>query len=409
MPLQPFFRLVTFVALSLTLGLVALTPAFAEDEKPTVAEWETVLDFDSQIFPSYIISTATMKPDPTDEEENDSTVLGDQFGIIGIAITVPEDNTKVKVTVKKNKLMDASVWEGEIPKAGEQFFISPQIAYDYDALRKVRQQAPLNISLEVEIDGKPAGSKSATAMIHSINDCPFGVAHSEEMGEDNEGYDDLGWMFAAYVNESHPWIDKVLKDALESGVVSAFDGYQSGDRDQVLAQVYSIWNVLQKRGIKYSSITATPGGSKLVWSQHVRFLDECTDNQQANCVDGSVLFASILRKIGVEPFLVTVPGHMYLGVYLDPKKEDFIGLETTLVGIKDTRDSDSVKDMIAKLPEDKQELPSLKSFAAAVEIGSADLEKNAEHFADENSPAYQIIDVEEARETGVMPISYEKE
>lgn len=199
MPLQPFFRLVTFVALSLTLGLVALTPAFAEDEKPTVAEWETVLDFDSQIFPSYIISTATMKPDPTDEEENDSTVLGDQFGIIGIAITVPEDNTKVKVTVKKNKLMDASVWEGEIPKAGEQFFISPQIAYDYDALRKVRQQAPLNISLEVEIDGKPAGSKSATAMIHSINDCPFGVAHSEEMGEDNEGYDDLGWMFALVV------------------------------------------------------------------------------------------------------------------------------------------------------------------------------------------------------------------
>ena len=194
---------------------------------------------------------------------------------------------------------------------------------------------PLNVSFAVELDGKSAGEKTETLQVHSINDCPFGVSNEEETLND-EGYiagsAEIGWMFAAYVNENHPMLDKILQEALATKTVSAFLGYQR-DETEVVKQVFAIWSALQKRGIQYSSTTTTPGGSEVVYSQYVRFLDQSITNTQANCVDGSVLFASILRKISIEPFLVTIPGHMYMGFYLSADKKDFVGLETTAIGV----------------------------------------------------------------------------
>ena len=64
----------------------------------------------------------------------------------------------------------------------------------------------------------------------------------------------------------------------------------------------------------------------------MRLLDETINNDQANCADGSVLFASLLRKIGIEAYLVMVPRHCYLAFALDEKGEKIVALETTLIG-----------------------------------------------------------------------------
>ena len=81
--------------------------------------------------------------------------------------------------------------------------------------------------------------------------------------------------------------------------MTSFTGYQSEDADEVLLQVFAVWNVLQRRGIKYSDISKTTPNS-VVTSQTVRFMDESLKSTQANCVDGSVLMASILEKIGIK-------------------------------------------------------------------------------------------------------------
>jgi hypothetical protein len=70
-------------------------------------------------------------------------------------------------------------------------------------------------------------------------------------------------------------------------------------------------------------------------SQYVRTLQESFVNTQANCVDGSVLFASVLRKLGIEPFLGIVPGHMFVGYYLDREMTTRSFLETTMLGNED--------------------------------------------------------------------------
>ena len=380
-------------------------------------EWTPEANMDHQLFPSLLIATATARPIEEDDAEAktpDPYLLGERFGLVGVSIKSPAANTKVKVTLKENDLMQSSTWSGDLAEADKEYFIAPKVNYKFERLRRTTQQVPLNVSFAVELDGKSAGEKTETLQVRSINDCPFGVSNEEETLND-EGYvagsAEIGWMFAAYVNENHPMLDKILQEALATKTVNAFLGYQRDDPAEVVRQVFAIWSALQKRGIQYSSTTTTPGGSDEVYSQYVRFLDQSITNTQANCVDGSVLFASILRKISIQPFLVTIPGHMYMGFYLTPDKKDFVGLETTAIGVQNATDEEQSGDPKAlttlrgKLDEKARGGRDWKTFAKAVQIATDDLEKNKENF-DGNNANYQLIDLDEARTEGIMPIPY---
>ena len=380
-------------------------------------EWEPEANMDHQLFPSLVIATASVRPvEPDDEEAEkpDPYLLGERFGLVGVSIKAPAANAKVKVTLKENDLMATSSWSGELAEAGKDYFIAPKVNYKFERLRQMTQQVPVNIAFEVDIDGEPAGEKHETVQVRSINDCPFGVANSEETLNDENfiaGNAALGWMFAAYVNENHPMLDKILQEALETKIVGAFK-VTTHEHDETLRQVFAIWSALQKRGLQYSSTTATPGGSDVVQSQYIRFIDQSLTNTQANCVDGSVLFASLLRKISIEPFLVTVPGHMYVGFYLGAGKSQFVGLETTVLGLPDVADEKKPDDPAAltalrdKLDAAARARRDWKTFAKAVQVGTDDLKKNKEKIDAGGDPTYQWIDLSEARSQGIMPIPY---
>jgi len=387
--------------------------SFARADDP---QWKPEANMDHQLFPSLILATASVRPvEPEDQEAEkpDPYLLGERFGLVGISIKAPAANAKVKVTVKDNDLMSSSSWTGELAEAEKDYFIAPKVNYKFDQLRKVTQQKPLNVTFEVEVDGEPTAEQYETLQVRSINDCPFAVANSEETLDDENfiaGNAALGWMFAAYVNENHPLLDKILQEALETKIVSAFK-VTTHEHDETLRQVFALWAALQKRGLQYSSTTTTPGGSETVQSQFVRFVDQSLGNTQANCVDGSVLFASLLRKISIEPFLVTIPGHMYVGFYLGAGKSQFIGLETTVLGLPDAADEKKPTDPAAltalrdKLDVSVKSRRDWKTFAKAIQTGTEDLTKNKEKFAGADT-TYQWIDLAEARSEGIMPIPY---
>jgi hypothetical protein len=399
-------------------AVVAL--AVASYGQTSEVEWDPQAAMDHQLFPSLVIATASVRPVGDEDEEAkqpDPYLLGDKFGLLGISMKAPSANAKVKITVKENDLIAASSWSGTLAEANHDYYIAPKVNYKFDHLRKVTQQVPMNVDFQLEVNGKSLDDKAETLQVRSINDCPFGVANSEETVDDEniqDGSADMGWMFAAYVNENHPYLDKILKEALATKIADAFDGYQADDPADVLKQVFAIWAALQKHGIHYSSVTETPGGTHLVNSQFVRFLDQSINMTQANCVDGSVLFASLLRKIGINPFLVAKPGHMYLGFYINhPENEDdreYVGLETTIIGAPDVEESDSawpdaLADLSEQLSDKTLNSKAWKSFVAAVLTGTDDLEANDEKF-DVGDPDWQTIDIAEARDKGIMPIAF---
>ena len=237
-------------------------------------------------------------------------------------------------------------------------------------------------------NGKAEDDIDEVMSLRQINDCPFFVSSPtpKKNGKTPQEAHNIMFMFAAYANENHPQIDQILKEAKATGLCSQFLGYQ-GTEKEVFEQVNSIWFALQRRGITYSSITDTTPG-KAVYAQHVRFLDESINMTQANCVDGSVLMASILKKIGIKTSLVLVPGHCYLAFYSqDPAKGGKLyGVETVMLG-----DKKSLSDVI-----------NYATFQAA-----DSLQKSAVKFGQENS-RYLLVDLDEARELGIMPIPYVK-
>lgn len=352
--------LVVTIIFLITISCSCFQAGTSASAAPAKMTWEIVSETGDQLYPSMIVAFSTAKL----EAKREPTTLGAPLGIIGVSIKSPAANTPIKVEISSTKLIKKSVFEGTMPKAGVIYNIYPQLKYDYDKLFEVRQTFPEDVTVVVTVNGVPQGEQTKTMTIMSLNDCVFMLLD----GDDSE---DISWMFAAYVNENHPLVEKILKDALEKDTDS-FSGYQ-GNAEEVKDEIEAIWNTVQSMGIKYSDVSVPSAESDYVNSQHVRLLGDSLSGKQANCVDGTVLLASILKKIGLNTYLMSTKHHMYLGVDLDEDGKKRIYIETTL--IDDTSLDEAIK---AGAEQYRKDMKDKKNLI--------------------------IVDVDEAREMGIMPL-----
>jgi len=381
----------------------AEAPVRSVPARAAAVRWEPVVGMDAQLFPSFIVSTATIRLPQEADAEEDPRQLGEALGFVGASLDNVPSGSRIRVEVKPNAVMEASAIEASADAGAGDYHVYPKINYRYDVLLDWRQPMPLNITMETFVDGRSFGTRSTTVAVRSINDCPLAILAGDESDEEDL---DLSWMFAAYVNENHPFVATLTREAIESGIVNSFDAYQSEEPSAVLAQVYAIWHVLQRRGIRYGDISQSSAESEIVASQHVRLFEESLDAKQANCVDGTALLAAVLRKIGIAPYLVTVPGHMFLAFDLDEDGEHTVGLETTMMGsaVNEVPRSRTIPQALADRFKGQA---SFRSFAAALEAGTKQLTDAADKFESDDAD-YQLISVSEARRIGILPLAYRR-
>ncbi len=340
------------------------------------------------IYPSLILATATIKDDGSPDDPSEASHYGDPMATLGVLLRNVRKDDKITVEVSADAVIKPSKFSFTAKASEVLVTAAPKVKFDFEALGRVTQTRPLNVTFKVTRNGKAEDEIDEVMSLRQINDCPFVVISPtpKKNGKTPQERQDIWFMFAAYANENHPQIDQILKEAKATGLCNSFHGYQGTEQD-VIQQVNSIWVALQRRGITYSSITDTTP-NKGVYAQHVRFLDESINMTQANCVDGSVLMASVLKKIEIKTVLVLVPGHCYLAFYShDPAKGGKLyGVETTMLGNK-----------------------SGLNDAIMVGTSSAEysLQKNWAKFSQENS-GFMLVDLDEAREFGIMPIPYVK-
>ncbi|MCA9185937.1 MAG: hypothetical protein R3E01_04490 [Pirellulaceae bacterium] len=360
------------------------------------AEYKTVCGWDDQLFPAYILATGTVK---IDSDGIDPHLLGDPAGIVGIDIVAPAHNTKVTVTVTCPEFIEPSKYSGTLANGGEFYAVRPKIRYRYDRLGECRQATPATVTFSVQLGDEPVEEIVKTVTFRSVNDCPIRVVENGEVV-------DISFTFAAFANEQHPFVDKLLREALDLGVVDRFTGYQSGDLNDVFRQVYALWDLMVARDTRYSSITTTAADSSQILSQHVRLLEDTVNNGQANCVDGSVLFVSLLRKIGIKANLMLSPGHCYVTFWGDEEGTLVFGLETTLVDWTNDGATEISTDLDEVLTPDRRGVRSWDSFVNSITTATYTVAGDAEKFASPDEPEYLIIDVGQARTKGVLPIPY---
>lgn len=364
-------------------------------------EWETFIDSDD-IFPSLLLINQNLG----ESEEKDKFEIGDENGTIGASIKVNKKNAKIKLQISCQdnfRLFEKSEIEGTISNPEEEYDFVPTLLLNEDVLLSIKQPKTTYLKYELFIDNELVDTKIEKVRVRTINDCLFGISAEGDYADYKEN-------FAAYVNEEHPFIQTVLQAALKLNVINQFDGYQTSERD-VYQQVYAIWRVLQEDGVRYSDITTTATTSEGIYSQHVRFLDESINYSQANCVDGTVLFASILRKIGIDPFLVLIPGHCFLGFYTNKNHDKYSCLETTMLGQVNLNAQENNNGFFDDLfGNNKRNDASYNSFISANSYGVKEFKQaqiTSNGFKSYNSQ-YMIIDIEEARNEGILPINYKE-
>ena len=324
--LQRKWRLLACVV----LFLAVVSGSFWLNSDPFRNGFEITDDLGGNIFPSGILSVAT-----TDAQvivPSDSLYLGNPKSCIAIRIRSGKAYSRVRIEVAETPFFSRSVSEFVLAKPRTDYTIYPDVIWNYEALKNNNQAEPVSVAVTVEMNGKDMGQRVRTFSVRSINECLLGYVTN------GTRFHDTGILFAAYVNEENPMIDQLLREALNTRIVNRFLCYPSGNADGVDKQVYALWNVLQKRNFRYSSVSNTSLSSNVVFSQRVRTFDDALESSQINCVDGSVLFASLLRAINIVPILVRTPGHMFVGYYTDSEHRNKNFLETTMIGDVDLDD-----------------------------------------------------------------------
>ncbi len=351
-------------------------------------DWMPVVEMDKQIFPALFLATATQ---PVIKSQV-AGVIGDAQGKIGMHIINPNPNTKLKIVIEIDSILKSQEFETTLTEKGKYYQIYPELVWNWEALKRAKKPTPANANFTLYLNGKLIEKKNVVVRIRSVNEAVY--AYSYLLDENR--WANTKWLFAAYVNEDHEWIDRILKDALNAKAIDSFTGYQE-DTKKVLYQVLAVWYILQKREFKYSSITNTSGTGTTakVYSQYVRLFEESINASQANCVDGSVLIASILKKIGLRVGLVLVPGHCFL-VFDLTGKGDWRGLETTMIGMTD----------LTKFPDETSKYnASMQGFLNAMDVGTKRFAESLPEINQRN-PQFNLIDIDEARKSGVFPLAW---
>lgn len=385
------------------LGLALLLAAFTVASPVARAQsvrWEPDFRFPGTFFPSFAISAAGR--DANGPVETTSAYGYLASGSFGIKVIDAPHGARLKVRVELPEVGVTGELETQAAGDGRPRLLVPRLSWSQSRLASIAQPLSTEAVFSVYVDGVLAGEERRPVRVRAATDAPLRACRAPEQCTDYSPY------LAAFVNENHPAIDSILRATLDIPAmpVKSWTGTQ-GSQDDVLRQVWAIWYFFQRNKVTYSSITTVSDVRADIQSQTVRPLGQALRTGQANCIDGTAVFASLLRKIGIEPIIVVVPGHAFLGFYTDSQNSKPVFLETTMLNDASNpfhqQGPSKAGTALAKFfGTDTRMNQSWQSFVGALDAGQQNYAKAAPYFG--KQPGYLFIPVLKARQAGILPL-----
>lgn len=362
-------------------------PARAAD-----ADWSVRITPYDRLYPALELSRVASTPAAPVRGH----VLGSGSGLVAVKVRARRAGERVRVDIEAPGLQSPALVEATLPGAGVEYELRPSLAWDAAALGAPGAVArSVTLQFRLTRDDVAAGRITRVASLRPLSEALYFVRDGRESV-------DLSWIFAAYVDEHDAVVDRIIDLALQNGIVETFDGYR-GSTDAVYRQVWAVWQALAEHGIRYSATDPGIARGPLVFSQHVRLLDQTWADRSANCIDGSVLIASALQRIGLRSFLVLVPGHAFVGFHTDAAASRAAYLETTLLGAPSPRRG-AMPEFAAGFDAGTAHRLGLAGFMAALDAGARRQRHDATRLDNRHRPDYALIDIDAARAFGVAPI-----
>jgi hypothetical protein len=253
----------------------------------------------------------------------------------------PEQNPLVNCKVsnvsdKKRRLRITSYIEGYSAQAVETVELDAKSEYTFSELPTLFRErvehineltrATLNVLLE-DLDGAVEIHKTVPIWLLARTTAPLAVKDPV-----TAEWQDLTHFLGAFVTPNAPSVMSFLRKVAAHHPDGQLVGYQ-GDETKVEPQVRAMFNALKTdAGITYVNSLVTFSPEEGAANQRVRLPRESLQDGEANCIDGTLLFASLLEAASLSPAIVLVPGHAFIAWETWKQKNQWRFLETTMIG-----------------------------------------------------------------------------
>ena len=116
-----------------------------------------------------------------------------------------------------------------------------------------------------------------------------------------------------------------------------------------------------------------------------------------------MLFASLLKAININPILLRIPGHMFVGYYTDKSHRDMNFLETTLIGEVDLEDFFPEEKLDSTMVGKSQAEVSRLTFEKSKQYATRKFRENEENIRS-NKPSYMFLEISKETRSLIQPI-----
>ena len=177
----------------------------------------------------------------------------------------------------------------------------------------------------VRPDGKKiAEVESARIKLLGMNDALWSDYDSSKIATWFDRFRNAPHLIAAFSTPNDPVIHDVV------GMVSKATGglNATGSDEQAMVFLGTLYNLL-RQNISYEGAAGGDHGSKHF--QYLKYGRDVLRTRSGTCINLSIFYASVCEAAGLEPYIVLVPGHAFVGIKLPASKQD-IFVETTLCG-----------------------------------------------------------------------------
>ena len=176
------------------------------------------------------------------------------------------------------------------------------IVPDAEALVCLTEGVESNFVLEMSVCGEIIGSHEFPISLMAYDQWP--------------GLNIMPELVASFVTPNAKFISRVLVAAshfLEKWTgSSAMCGYQTRNVNSALMQVAAIYEALRAEGIVYCN----PPANFESKGQRVRMPDKVLSEKLGTCFDLTLLYASCIEACGMNPIVVMLEGHAFVGAWL---------------------------------------------------------------------------------------------
>lgn len=274
--------------------------------------YKVAVGFDGEVFPAFA-NYASMLP----AQKRD-------WGVVNVTVTNPTDaGIRSRIAVRVPGWSDQEIQLAELG-AGEvrTFRFAPTFHQ-----RLYRNREIVGATAEVEIsapNGATVFATTAQLRLRSADDMYWGAQFK------------YAPFIASWVTPHDLRVEKILSKAKEYAPLRRLPGYEpwkglTAQEQSTTVQAKAIYSAIRKSGLSYVKSSTTLGRNLNV-TQRIRMPHESLDQSAANCIDASVMFASAFENLGMDPIIVLVPGHAYVGVRVARGSQRFLFIDVALTG-----------------------------------------------------------------------------